>query len=138
MVAGRILPENSNKLNQAALHWLSRAVKASDLEPHYLYVLALALWGLDHGASGDWPDDRKYALRQQVDGLFGWAPKNAMAWLVSNPEGPDDPKEQEQELVQSLKAAPDPKYAAALLLNAIYSRQVSENPALQPAASELS
>jgi hypothetical protein len=137
VVAGRILPENSGRLNQAALHWLSWAVKASDLEPHYLYVLGLASWGLDHGAKGDWPDRENAALRLQVEGLFGWAPKNVLAWLTSNPNGPVG-YEQEQNLVSALEQASSSISAAGLVRSAIFSRQVSENPALQPAASELS
>lgn len=73
-----------------------------------------------------------------MHGLFGWKkPENVLAWLFSNPEGPESPRDQEKELVNSLQRASNPRSAASLVLSAIYSRQVSENPALQPAASEL-
>jgi hypothetical protein len=46
-------------------------------------------------------------VEQQVAGLFGWKPENAMEWLVSNPEGPDEG--QEEQLVQALKQASSPR-----------------------------
>lgn len=88
---------------------------------------------------GDWPEHHRPAMERQVsDLLMAWDPKNALAWVLSNPEGPDDPKEQEEDLLCLLESTQSPKRAAMHVLNAIYSRMQSVLPALQPAASELS
>jgi hypothetical protein len=126
------LPQNDSPLNRAAHKWLMQARAAG--EPHYLHLLNLAWWGLENGAEGEWPEDDRPALEQQLGHLFGWKARDALAWLLSNPEGPS-PGEQQQSLLQSLKAASSPKQAAALVLSEIYSRQQAENPALRPAAS---
>jgi hypothetical protein len=123
-----------NQLNKAAWKWLKEAREHP--QPQHLYLLSLASWGLDNGAEGDWPEQERPALQEQVNLLFAWKQKNALAWLLSNPNGPE-PREQEQELMQALHQASDPKSAAALVLNQIFSRQQAENPALQPAASAL-
>jgi hypothetical protein len=129
------LPQNNIPLNRVALQWLKEA--KTPAPAHYLHLLTLAAWGLENGAQGDWPEDEQAALQEQVNVLFGWKPKNAMEWLLSNPNGPDK-DEQRENLLNLLKTAEDPQGAAAHVLNAIYSRQVSQNTALQPAASELS
>ena len=118
-----------------ALKWLRQA--KAEVDPCYLHLLSLASWGLDNGAEGDWPDKNRYALREQVNLLFGWKPANVMSWIFSNPNGPDQ-SEQRADLVKLLDTAQNPENAAAFVLNAIYSRQVSQTPALQPAASEMS
>jgi hypothetical protein len=128
------LPQN-NPLNRAAHKWL-REARAS-APPHYLHLLSLADWGLENGGEGEWPEDERPALEMQLAALFGWKPQDALAWLLSNPNGPDDRLEQASNLLQSLKGASDPRRAAAVVLSEIYSRQQAENPALQPAASEL-
>jgi hypothetical protein len=130
------LPQNSLPLNQAALHWL-REAQAAPLEPHRLYLLSLAFWGLENGAEGEWPERDGPAVEQQVGLLLAWKPANVLAWLTSNPNGPDR-AEQASNLLSLLENAENPRQAAAWLLSEIYSRQVADNPALQPAASELS
>jgi hypothetical protein len=129
------ISQNNQQPNKLALKWLRQA--KADIDPYYLHLLSLASWGLANGAEGDWPEKNQYALKEGVDGLFGWNPANVMNWLFTNPNGPSK-LEQQADLVNLLKTASSPKLAAAYVLNAIYSRQVSENTALQPAASELS
>lgn len=131
-----ILSENSNAVNQAALEWLKETKEHAPF--HDLHLLSLAAWGLENGAEGDWPERNRYCLQDQVNILFGWKAKDVLEWLFENPDGPDDPNEQEANLLSDLNAADSPKLAASFVLNVIYSRQVSVCPALQPAASELS
>lgn len=128
-----VLPQNNSTLNRAALRWLKEA--KADAPPHYLHLFNLAAWGLDNGATGDWPAIEQPALQSQVDSLFAFQPAIAQVWLLSNPNGPDK-AEQESNLLKELNQARNPKQAAAHVLNAIWSRQQSQNPALQPAASE--
>jgi hypothetical protein len=125
------LSENDNPLNQAALEWLTEA--KADTDRYYLYLLQLASWGLDDGSEGDWPARHRYALREQVNLLFGWKPADVLAWLLSNPNCGEDPEDQEADLLRLLETTDNPWRAAAHVLNAIYSRQVSQCPALQPA-----
>lgn len=128
------LPQNSSAVNRAANPWLK---EIKELDPSGLHVLSLAYWGLENGVNGEWPSRDRHALEQQVHGLLGWKPANALAWLLSNPNGPDK-QEQEASLARAIREADNPKSAAASVLGAIYSRQQAANPALQPAASELS
>jgi hypothetical protein len=86
-------------------------------------------------AADPWPDGHRYALREQVNLLFGWKPENVTTWLFSNPNGPDDRVEQAEDLLALLQTTDEPLQAAAYVLNAIYSRQVSQNPTLQPSAT---
>jgi hypothetical protein len=130
------IKENDSQLNRAAWRWLKEARQSPD--PYSLHLLNLADWGLENEAEGDWPEQERYALREQVNLLFGWKPENVLAWLLSNPEGPEDMKEQESDLLNSLRGASSPLQAASFALNQIWARQVSQNFALQPAASELS
>jgi hypothetical protein len=129
------LPLNNKPVNREALRWLKEAKEPP--EPHRLHLLVLADWGLENGAQGEWPSNHGPAVESQVHSLLGWDPKNVQTWLFNNPEGPDDPKEQEENLLRDLENAQSSKQAAAAVLSAIYSRQVSVLPALQPAASEL-
>jgi hypothetical protein len=129
------LPQNNNPLNLAAHKWL-REARAS-APPHDLHLLSLAHWGLENGAEGEWPDRDRPAVESQLASLFGWKAENVLAWLLSNPNGPESRSEQAQSLLQALKWADDPKSAAAVVLSEIYSRQQADNPALQPAASGL-
>jgi hypothetical protein len=129
-----VVPENSNVLNIAAHKWLREAGEYAP--PHCLHLLTLTSWGLENGVEGEWPSRDRSALEEEVGLLFGWKPKNVIAWLVSNPNGPD-PDEQEENVRQVLVWAQNPKQAAAVVLNEIYSRMKSQLPALQPAASEL-
>jgi hypothetical protein len=126
-----VLSENDGELNRAALVWINQANEHAP--PHHLHLLSLAAWGLDEGVSGDWPDKNRYALQEQVNLLFGWKPANVITWLISNPNGPEDTREQEEELLSGIETADSPEFAAAMVLNAIYSRQVASCPALRAA-----
>jgi hypothetical protein len=127
------LQQNNLALNRAALHWLKEA--KAPAEPYYLHLLNLAHWGLEMQVASGWKE--RDALKEQVDALFGWKAANVLKWLLSNPEG-GDRSEQAQSLHRLLETSSKPEDAAKSVLEAIYSRQVSQNPALQPAASELS
>lgn len=135
MNAPKPLPQNDSRLGRAAHKRLMEAREHAP--PHNLHLLTLASWGLENGADGEWPCRDRDALEQQVALLFGWKPENVLRWLFNNPNGPDDPKEQEENLLTLLHTTDSPKGAAANILNEVYSRQVADNPALQPAASEL-
>jgi hypothetical protein len=117
-----VLPENNNVLSMAAHRWLRQAGEYAP--PHYLYLLTLASWGLENGVGGEWPNRDQRALEEQVGLLFGWKPKNVLAWLVSNPDGLER-KEQEENLRHGLVWAQNPRQAAAVVLNEIYSRMKS-------------
>lgn len=125
---------NHSMLNTAALRWLK--IARADAPPHHLHLLNLAAWGLENGVLGEWPERERPALTEQVSLLFGMQPKLTQEWLLSNPNGPGS-HEQASNLLNSLDQAKSPQQAAAFVLNAIWSRQQSQNPALQPAASEL-
>jgi hypothetical protein len=129
-----VLPENNNLLNRAAHKWLleARAPPPADS----LHLLTLAFWGLENGVEGEWPERDLPALLEQVGLLFGWKPQNSLRWLLGSPEA-GSRAEQAQSLLKLLHTTDSPKAAAGNVLNAIYSRQVADNPALQPAASEL-
>jgi hypothetical protein len=117
-----ILPENKSVLSLAAHKWLREVGEYAP--PHYLHLLTLASWGLENGVEGEWPSRDRPALEEQVGLLFGWKPKNVLAWLVSNPDGLER-KEQEENLRQGLVWAQNPRQAAAVVLNEIYSRMKS-------------
>jgi hypothetical protein len=125
---------NEDQLNRAALKLLKEA--RANPQAHHMHLLSLAAWGLEQGVEGEWPERDQPAVQEQVDGLFGWSPDNALAWLLSNPNGPPK-QEQRESLLWALREASSPREAAAAVLNLIYSRQQAENPALQPGASEL-
>ena len=101
-----MLSENDTPLNQAALEWLREA--KADGDRYYLYLLQLASWGLDDGSAGDWPSEHRYALREQVNLLFGRKPATALAWLLSNPNGEEDPKDQKADLLKLLETTDCP------------------------------
>jgi len=61
------------------------------------------------------------ALREQVDGLFGWKAQNVLDWLVSNPNGPSK-DEQRESLLTLLETADEPESAASHVLQTIWSR----------------
>ena len=77
------------------------------------------------------------ALELQVGHLCAWKANQVLDWLVTNPDGTDDPNKQKSDLLRALRGAGGPERMAAVVLNAIYARQRADNPALQPAASEL-
>jgi hypothetical protein len=126
--------QNESPLNKAA--W-KRLKEARESPPqHHLYLLSLAAWGLEQRVEGDWPERERYALQEQVNILFGWKPENVVAWLLSNPNGPDK-EEEGASLLQAVRDASSPQNASSAVLNAIWAVQQAECPALQPAASEL-
>jgi hypothetical protein len=129
------LPQNNLPLNLISHNWLMKARAQGEAHPHYLHLLSLAWWGLENEVAGEWPASDRAALNEQVSMLFGWEASNTLVWLLSNPEGPDRTA-QHADLLKLLKTAESPVSASAHVLNAIYSRQVSQNTALQPAASE--
>ena len=129
------VPQNDSQLNRAAWKWLK--IARADAPPTYLYLLSLAQWGLEQRVEGDWPNKETFALQQQVDALLGWPAADVETWLLSDPNGPESEQEQQQNLLNDLRGARSPEQAAAFVLNAIWDRQVSQNPALQPASSEL-
>lgn len=123
---------NNSALNRAA--WRQFRGTKQQPDPKYLALLQLAAWGLANGAEGDWPDKNRFDLQEQVNLLFGWEAENVMTWLFSNQNGVEDPKEQEANLLRLLETTDNPWRAAAHVLNAIYSRQVAQCIALQPAS----
>jgi hypothetical protein len=119
---------NDSLVNRAAWRWLKLAKVQPD--PYSLHLLTLAWWGLENGARGDWPEDLTYALEMQLGYLGGWKPEDVMGWLFENLDA-GDPKEQEADLLNSLKTANSPLRAAAEVLNTIWLTQQSQNPYLQ-------
>jgi hypothetical protein len=117
------------------LRWLKEA--NAEAPPHHLYLVSLADWGLEQGAEGEWPERDGPAVEEQVGLLLGWKPANVLAWLTSHPDGPEDQEEQEDNLLNLLESAANPRQAAARVLSEIYYRLQADCPALQPAASEL-
>src|SRR5947209_7820465 len=119
------VPLNNTPLNREALQLLREA--KADVAPYSLHLLSLAHWGLEEGNARV---ENRPAVEEQVGQLLAWKPENAMAWLLSNPEGAER-KEQEANLLRLLQSAESPKRAAELVLEAIYSRQVADNTQLQ-------
>jgi len=111
---------NKSPLNQEAKKWLKAAKESHP--PEQLAVLALAFWGVEQRLQGGWPNRDRPAVEEQVNGLLGWKPANALAWVLGNPEGPDR-KEQEASLLKCLREAEDPEEAALYVLEAIYDHQ---------------
>jgi hypothetical protein len=117
-----VLSLNSGPLNRAALRWLK---EVKEVDPSYLHLLTLAHWGMENGAARYWPEAGNSDLEEQVGHLLGWKPEDVLGWLLDNPNGPDDPKEQEADLLHSLQGASSPKEAAARVLETIYSRMTA-------------
>lgn len=126
---------NSDPLNVLSHQWLKEAKEPADSG---LHLLTLAQWGLVHHVPVDCPRRDLPALELQVGHLCGWPPADALQWLLSNPNSANSPSEERREIVLRLRRADNPEKAASEVLNAIYSKQKSQNPPLQPAASELS
>src|SRR5262249_25594929 len=112
----RILCENKNVLSLAAHKWLRET--GGYAPPHELHLLTRALWGLENGVEGEWPSRDRHVLEEQLGLMFAWKPKNVLAWLVSNPNGPD-PEEQAENQRQALVWAQSPRQAAAVVLNKV-------------------
>src|SRR5262245_49344343 len=102
------LPQNSNQLNQAALHWLK--VAKGDHGPMYLHLVDLAFWGLEVKAD-NLPSNHRYAVEQQVHLMYGWKPESVMQWLLSNP---NEDGRRAQSLLLAIKGASSPRQAAAI------------------------
>ena len=134
MRALRPLPENKDPLNVLSLQWLKEAKEPPDSG---LHLLTLAQWGLEHNAPADCPPTFRPSLELQVGHLCGWPAEDVLQWLLSNPNSEDNPTEERRFLVLKLRQADNPKQAASALLNAIWSKQQSQNSSLRPAASEL-
>ena len=118
------LTQNNSALNKAALRWLKEA--KAPAPDHYLHLLNLAHWGLAAEVAAGWAN--RAVLKDQVDNLFGWKAANALAWLLASPD--DLPREEVgADLLNRLNTAPDPQRAAHHVLEKIYDRQTSENPA---------
>jgi hypothetical protein len=127
------LQQNNSALNRAALRWL-KEVKAPAPD-HYLHLLNLAEYGMQMQVAAGWPN--RAELQEQLNNLFGWKAANALHWLLTNPEAPSK-EEQSASLHRLLDTADDAASAAHHVLETILSRQVGQNPALQPAASDSS
>jgi hypothetical protein len=93
---------NEDQVNRAALKLLKEA--RANPQAHHMHLLSLAAWGLERGVKGEWPERDRPAVQEQVDGLFGWSPDNALAWLLSNPNGPPK-QEQRESLLWALREA---------------------------------
>lgn len=120
---------NDRLVNRAAWRWLKEA--REPIDPYYLHLLTLAWWGWENGVRGDCPSDRTYALKMQVELLFGWKPENVMTWLFNHPDGPEDPLEQEESLLIWLKTASSPLSAVSGVLSEIWYRQQADCPTLR-------
>ena len=132
----KIARANQNPLNREAMMWLKRA-KQPTPRGEGLYLLALASWGQEKGATAPGLDSGQNAsLIEAVNVMHVRDPDEWLRWLVSNPNGPDSTKEQMQTLRRSLKAASNPVIAAEVVLEAIGSRLAARYPHYQSAASE--
>jgi hypothetical protein len=120
---------NNRDLNQACADWLRETNQY--LDPNYLFCLQLASWGMDRGVRVECPDRDRYCLQDQVNLLYAWKPQNVHAWLLSNPNASEYQEEEERALSESIELASSAEVAASILLGAIYSRHVADNPALQ-------
>lgn len=123
----QFLKENNSALNREALFWLKEA--NGPAPDHYLHLLSLADWGLEIGLQTGWKN--RWALREQVNGLFGWKVANVMKWLLAHPDGLPR-QEQEAHLLDLLQTSDNPECAAHHVLETIYDKQLSQNPALRP------
>ena len=133
----KIAQANLKPLNREALVWLKEAGQPTPREEG-LYLLALASWGQEKGATAPGLDSGQNAsLVEAVNVMHVRDPDEWLRWLVSNPNGPDSTEEQMQTLLQALKEASSPVNAAEVVLEAIGSRLATGYPHYQSAASEL-
>lgn len=110
---------NLEPINQAALEWLN-SVKAAEDASSGLHVLSLALWGLERGVSVPLRHEGERGnLELRVGELCGQPPEKIMRWLVSNPEGPDDLKEQEAHILSLIDEAETAEKAALRVLEEV-------------------
>lgn len=127
-------PVNNLPANLLALHWLRQAKAQHD--PSLLYLLQLAVWGIEKGqrfqGNGIEPDQ----LESQVHALLsGQGNKGVEAakvyrWLVTNPNGPTQP-EQATALEKALRNSPDPLQAAAVVLETVSDRMAAASASIQ-------
>ncbi len=120
---------NNSLVNRAAWKWLKKAKEWPN--PDKPHLLTLAFWGMENGVEGDWTPRGREALEMQVGHLCGWSPEDVMGWMFENPDGPDDPEEQEDDLLMRLKLAKSPELAAAHVLTAIWYHQQALFPHLR-------
>jgi hypothetical protein len=84
-----VLPQNNLPANLIAYNWLMKARAQGEAQPHYLHLLSLASWGLKNRVQGEWPAGNRYALQDQVDGLFGWGgERDGLAAVEPGGRGP--------------------------------------------------
>src|SRR2546430_12539692 len=112
-------------LNVDAVRWLKLA--GEEVDPSYLAVFQLLLWGLDQPATPFQEPQLREGLRHAAEVLaFGRSAANALAYLLENPEG--DPEEPNIDAHQVQSASEVPQDAANQLAYALHNRlQVDEN-----------
>ena len=83
----------------------------ADAPKHDLHLLKLAAWGMESWVQGDRPEKNRCALEEQVNLLHGWKPANVTNWLLNNPNGPDQDKQDysllsvDESLLQAIERA---------------------------------
>src|SRR5262249_27620868 len=111
--------ENRRPINQAALAWL-KEVKAAEDPSSGLHVLTLALWGFEHGVEVALRDPAERGNLELRVGMLCERPSDqVMRWLVSNPEGEEDLKLQEADLLSWIEGAETAEEAAMRVLETI-------------------
>lgn len=131
------LPQNNQPLNRAALPWLQAAKVPVD--PRQPFLLQLMWVGFDRGLPIPGPgQEYRWELKQAFERLLAprFDPLKVVRWLLSNPNGPDDPKEQEDTLTLALEAAESWESAAQCVMECFYDRLSAENDYYQSPASE--
>ena len=119
--------ENQGPINQAVLAWVTE-VKAAEDPSNGFHVLTLALWGLEQGVSVPLQHDAERGNLELGVGIFcGKPPDQVMRWLVSNPEGEEDPKLQEADLLSWIEGAETAEEAAMRVLETIANHLRHEN-----------
>jgi hypothetical protein len=111
---------NSHPLNVTAMRWLDLAKEARDETK--LAVVRLLVWGFHEGLKLPGPlgviDGMRQELQISAERLLdpNLSPTEVMAFLLSNPNGPES-LEQEEELLGLLDAAASPREAAQALMS---------------------
>lgn len=119
--------EIQRPINEAALEWLKQ-VKAAEDPSSGLHVLTLALWGLEQGVAVPLLHRAERGnLELGVGMLCGRPSDQVMRWLVSNPEGEEDPKLQEADLLSWIEGAETAEEAAMRVLETIADHLRHEN-----------
>jgi hypothetical protein len=129
------IPANGWPLNQAAKRWLLQAKVSPD--PNYLYLVQLLNLGFEENLTIPGQGQRYRADLELAAGqLFApeLKPVEIMEWLLSNPNGPDQP-EQSQTLQSFLEDAKSWEEAAQSLMEWFYDLKAGQDPYYRPAAS---